>query len=342
MVCDIDQLLEFDNVSMLVKERLSAGSRVKNRKAMCEILGMDYVRGNHARDKDEKIWARLFGWVKEGNAYVVTEVFTRPLPEPFDKRDLFSANNLIALSALRRDDCTLSKKKLYRQCGYVSPKWNDDEFISDYLTKFAEKNGYSFKQTQHFFKVVQNHVSGYCGQHLDSSLARITERGYLTAEKNVMVMTEGEPRDRRATRRESEAYFDAAALVRKKKGRNLILTKEWDAINGHLRDVLNLPNMVRMYEAYRLYAFDRELIGDFCNSAGLSVEEAKRVTNERVVNILKGRMPKEVKDSNYRLAVSMYGEDRLEHGTAVTVPLQKAERLLEQDRVELIDALVAI
>lgn len=338
----VDKLLEFDNTSRLVKEKLSAGTRIKNRKAMCETLGMQYTRGNNARDSDERVWSRLFSWVKEGNAYVVTRVFQKPMPKPFDKRDLFSANNLICLSTLEHDGLMLTKGRLYELCGYVGSIWNNDELASERLTKFADENGYSFQQTQYFYKVLRNHVGGYCGQHIENSLSRISERQYLQADKVVMVKIAGIGPDRQATEKERGAYLTALAQVREKKGRNLILTKEWEVINAHLRDILDIPDMTRMYEVFRLHSFDRELIERFCSMAETGVDDAKRETNERVLEILKGRMPKEVSDGNYRLALSMYGEERLEHGTAVTVPLLKDTKLLEQDRIKLIDALVAI
>lgn len=73
-------------------EKLSVGMRVPNYRKLCDLLGEPIEAGNSKKAQFRK-WDQFFSYQREGNAFIITEIFDAP--KPVDDRRMKYAQNLI-------------------------------------------------------------------------------------------------------------------------------------------------------------------------------------------------------------------------------------------------------
>ena len=71
--------------------KLSYGMVVKNYPTMCELLGEKVIldRGN-SKPAQENNWKRFFKWEKDGQKYIVTDIYDKPLPEMVRENSIYA------------------------------------------------------------------------------------------------------------------------------------------------------------------------------------------------------------------------------------------------------------
>ena len=74
--------------------KISAGQRVPNYRKLCELLGEPSEAGNSKKAQLRK-WEQYFAYRREGNAYIITEVY--PAPKASDDGRMKYAQNLIPI-----------------------------------------------------------------------------------------------------------------------------------------------------------------------------------------------------------------------------------------------------
>ena len=137
-----------DNLYELVKNNLYVGLVVKNYKLMCHLLQQEQKTSN-SKKAQHKEWQRYFDYEKQGQKYIITEIYNEPLIKN-DKRALGNGSiyvphiELILLNYLSKQEgftATLTLKKLFLLMGMINPKYIEEnkdmlkarnEHITDY------------------------------------------------------------------------------------------------------------------------------------------------------------------------------------------------------------------
>jgi len=70
----------------LIKEKLSIGQEIKNYPDFCKLLNQQKKRGN-AQKAQLKEWQRYFNYKKDGNKFIILEIYTEPLPKTDGRED---------------------------------------------------------------------------------------------------------------------------------------------------------------------------------------------------------------------------------------------------------------
>jgi len=70
----------------LIKEKLSIGQEIKNYPDFCKLLNQQKKRGN-AQKAQLKEWQRYFNYKKDGNKFIILEIYTEPLPKTDCRED---------------------------------------------------------------------------------------------------------------------------------------------------------------------------------------------------------------------------------------------------------------
>jgi len=137
-----------DNLYELVKNNLYVCLVVKNYKLMCHLLQQEQKTSN-SKKAQHKEWQRYFDYEKQGQKYIITEIYTEPLAKN-DKRALGNGSiyvphiELILLNYLSKQEgftAILTLKKLFLLMGMINPKYIEEnkdmlkarnEHITDY------------------------------------------------------------------------------------------------------------------------------------------------------------------------------------------------------------------
>ena len=103
---------------------------VKNYKEMCKLLNQEEKTGN-SKKAQEKEWKRYFKWEKQGQKYIIEEIYENPLPVQ-DKRKNGNHNiymqyiEVLLLSFLSQKKgytYTLTQKRWWKELGMVNKKY---------------------------------------------------------------------------------------------------------------------------------------------------------------------------------------------------------------------------
>lgn len=132
----------------LIQSNLHESDIIKNYKTLCALLNEPEQAGN-SKKSQHKEWQRYFDYEKVGQKYIITEIYSIPLPVT-DKRSLGNASiyvhhiELILLNYLSKQQgytTTLTLKKLFLLMGIINQNYieeNKDELklqndnITDY------------------------------------------------------------------------------------------------------------------------------------------------------------------------------------------------------------------
>lgn len=115
---------------MIDAKKLEKGQTIKNYRELCHILAEDVKTGN-AKKSQEKEFKRYFTWEKQGQKYIIQEIYDKPLPSQ-DKRK--NGNNsvyvtyieVLLLSFLankKGHTYTLTQKKWWQELGLVNNRY---------------------------------------------------------------------------------------------------------------------------------------------------------------------------------------------------------------------------
>lgn len=64
----------------MVCDKIQVGSVIKNYKTMCELLQENYKKTHDKRKRQEDEWHRYFNWIRDGNKFIITELYDIPSP----------------------------------------------------------------------------------------------------------------------------------------------------------------------------------------------------------------------------------------------------------------------
>lgn len=127
-----------DNISPVIVTKLKKGMVFKNYKKLCEFLNEKEMKAN-SKNAQQKEWLRYFNYEKDGQKYIITEIYPEPLPKD-DKR--MQGNNseylpyieLILLDYLSKQNSktsSLTIKNLFLLLGMVNQNYVNEEYKID-------------------------------------------------------------------------------------------------------------------------------------------------------------------------------------------------------------------
>ena len=134
-------------------ENLKEGLIVKNYKEMCLLLGEEERTGN-SKISQLKEWKRHFGFYKEGNKFIITEIYD----EPKNKEDGRSEGN--NKNGLKKYNNLKIKEDKYNNIGIYKITLNNDIYIGSTIVGFRERfKGHNYgnsQSMQHTYELLQN------------------------------------------------------------------------------------------------------------------------------------------------------------------------------------------
>lgn len=124
--------------------QLNVGMVVKNYKEMCKLLKQTVCEGN-SKKYQLQTWERYFDYYKEGQKFIITQIYDTPLPDN-DGRKLRDSlyTKYIEILLMRYltsgTDCVMdiTKKQLYKLIGLV-PSSYEDGFEKEMQNKFESE-----------------------------------------------------------------------------------------------------------------------------------------------------------------------------------------------------------
>lgn len=196
------------------KKILSSNQIVKNYKEMCAILNDPISEGN-SKKSQLKEWQRYFDFGKQGQKFIINEIYPTPLPKSPNKNAIFVNRIELLLMhelAFKRDyTCNYKKVNLFLLLGMINPNYIKDrdkqllDNISNEIKDIVRK--YPYWQVKHFC----NRVNQKLSEILFSALNSMEKRGLLTYKKQVVICEKNTIRI--ATTDEEEAVLKAQATV---------------------------------------------------------------------------------------------------------------------------------
>lgn len=139
----------------LIQTTLHPGDTIKNYKTLCTLLSEPEQAGN-SKKSQHKNWLRYFDYEKSGQKYIITEIYSIPLPV-IDKRSLGNASiyvqhiELILLNYLSKQQgytAILTLKKLFLLMGMI----NTDYIEEDKDTLKLQNGNITDYQINHFYQ----------------------------------------------------------------------------------------------------------------------------------------------------------------------------------------------
>ncbi len=201
----------------MVLDNIHPGLRVKNYPALCELLEEPVINGGTAKNAQIKRWKQHFSWTRDGQAFIITEVFDCPQPKPFRADDQYTQDILAILHDYfnGKGSEAFYSSRLFALLGFT----NGREVRERLATGVSEKphrfglNNYDYRLIRYNFN---HHVSAF-KQTIVASLDRLQDRGYLEWRRTVEIK-QSNGRWKHATPEEIEIYNEMDASVRESLG----------------------------------------------------------------------------------------------------------------------------
>ncbi len=168
-------------------ENLKVNMIVKNYKEMCNLLGQKVRTNTKDKTPQLKKWERYFKYHKEGNKFIIDEIYIDSLPEPFQTDDVYSEylQKILCNYLMQSNDyknicsCSVTKRQLFEICGMVNNKYNNNQYKSVLINKFTEDNNLSYDSTKWQMNQFSQRVNSRLTTILYRSLSRLQKKGYI-------------------------------------------------------------------------------------------------------------------------------------------------------------------
>ncbi len=186
---------------------------VKNYKEMCLILGEETMEGN-SRKAQIKEWERHFDYERQGNKYIIKEVYSTPLPKDFSDNDVYTKYVQVILMKHLKEQGSgeFTMKQLLQLCGFVNQYWDDMNLLAEYV----DENDITYQQARYYYNQLYGHVYTYCTKAITRCLDRLQKRGFLRWNKVLFIQQDNKTRE--ATVEETEKYLDVVCKVKEEMG----------------------------------------------------------------------------------------------------------------------------
>lgn len=183
--------MNFDNIQVDMK--------IPNYKALCRLLD-EPIKGGDSKKAQIKAWNRFFSFEREGNAFIIKEVYSIPLPTE-DKRAKYLCDiEPILFSFLA--DCGGDYETTVRQWGIDIDLFDADIFDEDKQSDFIENYG----TNPYILYRTVNDTASLFRQVLYSALSALQKKGLLVYETNLYVVSASTGGKHKASNSECSTY----------------------------------------------------------------------------------------------------------------------------------------
>lgn len=161
---------EKDFIYEIDTSKLAIGMVIKNYKELCILFG-DEVKTGEAKKSQLKTWKRYFDWEKDGQKFIITDIYDTPLP----KEDLRRKGNnsiyknyieLILLQYLSKQEGfrkTFTKRNWLELLGMINSKYGKEPKINlkqlDYSINDQEINLFYIRSNKKLERVLHDALS---------------------------------------------------------------------------------------------------------------------------------------------------------------------------------------
>lgn len=176
-------------------ENLSVGQVVKSYKAMCELLGEKYKGGDSKKSQIKK-WKRYFSYIEDGNKFIITEIYERPLEKATQERKGIYNDivQLLILDLLSKNEGNLiiTKEKLTKKIGLTNENYSLGYINQSRMSEYLEVDNVILGD---FYKVNTASISKILNKSIES-----LERKFIIDKQDVMMIQyNGDSKPRVAT-----------------------------------------------------------------------------------------------------------------------------------------------
>lgn len=167
--------------------KLHIGLRVKDYPTMCELLDEPEKNGGSSKPAQLKRWRQHFSWREEGRAFIITEIYERPLPKPFKADDMYTEDILIILHDYFKGSGsrTFFSGELLDLLGFTNGRKAIENRTNE---KTAEPERFDLSDYDYLI-IRQNfeyHIT-YFKSIMTTSFERLEQRNYLNWERTVKI-----------------------------------------------------------------------------------------------------------------------------------------------------------
>ena len=287
-------------------ENITVGMTVKNYKAMCELLG-EKVKTGKAKQLQLKDWERFFKHHKEGNKFVIDEVFTQAKKKQANKRNNVygEMTQLLIIDSLlgaKDNHISVPKKYLLEDLGIVNPNYGG---LKEDVKKLSEWLKMDIRYIWEFYSINDSNFTSI----INKALKALEDERLITVEKVVKVKRANEYDHQHATPEEIELIMYSEKEVLDKLGYNKIsevrVSKDWKKFKDMSTKLVQEESDIQYYYmAYDIYMNRRHLerakerLIDHINSYEDRVEmldNMNGVVRKNIVNNAKRRQDNEFK-----------------------------------------------
>lgn len=174
---------------------LTEGMVVKNYKKMCELLGQPICSG-HSKQCQIKTWERYFDYCKEGQKFIIAQIYDEPLPE-YDGRKFRAGVYAKYIEALLLrylvSSCDqtvgITKRQLFCLLGFVPTTYNG--YSSAGIKSIQEKYNATHRQ-----EIKKGDVECFCdslevklNSVIESALRSMKRKGLIDYTLQYMIVT---------------------------------------------------------------------------------------------------------------------------------------------------------
>lgn len=177
--------------------QLNVGMVVKNYKQMCELLEQPVCVGK-SKQYQIKTWERYFDYYKEGQKFIITQIYDTPLPDN-DGRKLRDSlyTKYIEVLLMRYlascNDCSadITKKQLYKLIGLIPNTYENysDEFGKRVQNKM--KNEYQQEVDEESIQIFCQKTNLKLNSIITSALESMKRRMLITYQTQYVIMENG-------------------------------------------------------------------------------------------------------------------------------------------------------
>lgn len=184
------------NFKDVVKEKLSVGTKIKNYKVMCSILNQEEKKGK-SRTLQMLDWERYFKWHKEGQKFIIDEVFEVPIEKVNNRgKSKGSRNNnqaeyinnieKLILNLLAQGSCLgygkvlLSKSKMLKELKMINDNYT---FCKLRIPKLSEFTNIDKETIQDWFDSTWRMLE----TNLDTALKKLNSQSLVFWSKEITV-----------------------------------------------------------------------------------------------------------------------------------------------------------
>ena len=240
------QLIDSNEVDI---SKLYIGMVVSNYKEMCSLLEQPPTTGN-AKKAQLGLWSRFFNWERNGNKYVITEIYEIPLPEEIRGDAVFSKyiEKQLTLALAQQPDGVFcfTDSTIYKALNMVG---SDYDLLKTYESTVKELDKVENEISWYGMWLLRSQAKAKLRRILDNALESMKKRSLIVykRENAVRHSKDGEPMS--ATDEENNLILEAQQFALKEFGYEVlpaaINSKESSEFYKHVNQYL--------YDNYHIY-----------------------------------------------------------------------------------------